>query len=171
MKKIVKTMAARFLLEGLPVEEAEADMLLVPNEADCANAVAGDPDNCIFAQTAKRCFGSGSVKVLNSHAYIDLPGENGGSRYFKRFVIPTETRFQIEQFDATGKFDRRAYVLKAPPLSETLEHKQNGRLNPRSAKKNPKEIAAKRRRTIAFKKRMGIRNGTGSVHLTKASAA
>ena len=95
--KSQQTAMTRFF-DGLPVIDAERDIVLYPTARDVQKAVKADPQHCVLAQCAQRMFGSETVLFFRSYAYLDLQ-QRDGSRAVERFYLNEVGRQLIQHFD------------------------------------------------------------------------
>ena len=165
-----QSIAVRNILGEYPVVEATADILIYVSAADAADAVPGDPNNCIFAKACKRSYGSRGVLFFPTVAYIDMPNE-AGERVVFRARVKESTRKAIEMLDLVGERREGTFRLYAMPKSNTLaalkktsEKRQKAMKKGKHAISPTRSEAAKKsnaeRRAARY---VGLRDGLGVV--------
>lgn len=155
--------------EGLPVEEADAQLIVMASEGDAKGAERSDPANCALARACKRLYDSTAVLFFRTRAYIDLPNEKG-KRVVKRFLLSDSARAAVVRFDRTGEFPPAGFVLAPPTKSQRLEYNRKQNKQRRDAvlrgereAPTPNGVASVRGESLAFE---GVRSGTGMVHFS-----
>lgn len=151
------------MFEGWPLEDSDADMLIVVVQDDIDGCTPGDPENCIFACSAKRAMGSSRAVFLRAYAYIQVPCTKaeakklGYDNKVLRFTIPKAARDQIVALDTGGQVDTGTFRLTAPTRSERLGQ-------PRRASRGPGGHKRPNNRNVDSLTLRGVRNGSGKYH-------
>lgn len=105
----------------IEVVDASKDLRVFIQPEDVKKATKKDPGCCVFAQACKRQFAATKVLFWRSVAYVELPGP-GGKRRVERFMLSSEMRDLIENFDKGNEIPTLAgFELKAPGPSRTFE--------------------------------------------------
>lgn len=159
--------ALRFF-EGMPVEEAKADLLVIPTKRDIKGAVRADPRNCALSRACNRLYGSRAAIVFKRVAYIDLINEDG-DRVVMRFKIRGKVWDAIVHFDETGEFPMNGFVFRRPTKSETLAAMSEYNKARNEAIIQGTNVQKGRHKTprgnsVSLE---GVRDGTGQVHFHK----
>ena len=103
------------------VVDAPKDLRVFIQPQDVKKATKKDPGCCVFAQACKRQFDATKVLFWRSVAYVELPGP-GGKRRVERFILSSDMRDLIENFDKGNEVATLAgFELKAPGPSRTFE--------------------------------------------------
>lgn len=127
------------------VFDADANLLLVPNERHRLEGVPGDPNNCTLAKCGKDFLGAMHITVERSVAYVDVIRD--GERVVLRFMVPRRTRDLIIKMLDGGKVpEDGAFLFTAPTWSQSLagvqvkndRRKQRGYKRPQGKRYAPK---------------------------------
>lgn len=103
------------------VVDAKKDLRVFVQPEDVTKATKRHPGCCVFAQACKRQFSATKVLFWRSVAYVELPGP-GGRRRVERFILSSDMRDLIENFDKGNDVATLAgFELKAPGPSRTFE--------------------------------------------------
>jgi len=139
----------------LPVEDAEAELYLQPNEDDIKTAVKADPTRCAYANCCRRILGSHYVWIVRRVAYVEM-NLRRGQTILRRFMIKkgSPARGNIETFDHKATMELEAVKLYPPKKTERLGYKK------------PLVPTRKGRRALV-KGTIGLRDAaTGQFHFT-----
>lgn len=159
--------------EGLAVRDAQAELRLFASAQDIEGAVPGDPENCVFARSCKRQFGSTAVVIMQSIAYVDMPQEDG-SRVVERYQISPAAKNQIVTLDRDKESPLSGgFTLKPPRPSMRLDARKQAN------RKHYKKRQTARIKGEAVEKRSrpdvltleGVRSGIGMVHFRRTKDA
>jgi hypothetical protein len=115
--------------KGIPIEDANQDLLVMLNETDIRDGVPQSPTNCAIALSIKRVSGAIDVDIRSSVAYIVVV--KGKQPIARRYVIDQLSRTFVGQFDAeyykdkdgTIRVPRQVLRLKAPAGSTKMGYK------------------------------------------------
>lgn len=167
----------------MPVIDATHELRVFILPEDVAKATPKDTAHCVFAQACQRTFLAKKVLFLRTMAYVELPSQDG-EHHVERFILPTEMRRLVAQFDRGEKIIPEAgFVLRPPPPSGTFEEKRRTRAASKARQKllGSMEVVQEvvRENTPTRKKKraggphlidMDVRNGTGTIHFTAKKA-
>lgn len=150
---------------GLPLIEAEGDLLLIVADEDFKGAKRKDAAHCVFAKTCQRQFHCSTAMFYRNTAYVDLP-DKCGEPSVQRFILSPPAKQFIADFDRERKTPPRgSFLLKAPPKHLRLESKR------RAEQKRKRKPEAKRRRKSGKRKihlmDLDVRSGMGKVQATR----
>lgn len=160
--------------KGVPVRDADSDLLIFVSEDDVREATPGDPESCAASLACKRLYGSTGVEFFHKAAYVDLPDpDDHNRRVVMRFILPKRTSEMIETLDGGGTPSPGGYKLKAPTVSQGLEAQrmasQRARRTRRAATMRG-EIYVPNRKFSKPSKKISVsgyvRSGTGMVQMT-----
>lgn len=101
------------MFDGLPVIDADEDIILNVTKRDVLNSKKKDPNNCAAAKAGKREFRK-DVKVFLSRMYIK---EN---KHWVRYLTPTNAAREITSFDRGSQFEPGEYIFKAASPRQRL---------------------------------------------------
>lgn len=169
--------ALRRFWEGVPVQDADADLMLFVSEEDAADAVPGDPEKCAVAKACQRMFGSRKVLFWKTCGYVEFPdleSDDPSVKRVYRYAVPTRTRQMIEDLDQRGVRSPGGYLLKAPTMSQRLDYKalrQRGlprrgvpQVRISGTREDPREVRAVGEIGMT-------RSGVGMVHFSRKDGA
>lgn len=131
--KTKKTNRTARTFEGLPVVDADKDMVIHVNAKDIANSIKKNPDKCAAANAGKRELRR-DVKVFLSRMYVKA--DNG--KKWIRYLTPSNAAREIVSFDRGSSFEPGDYKFKAASLGQRLgnsrsnNHKDTGNGHKRS---------------------------------------
>jgi len=110
--------------DSLEIIDALWPIRIQPTPEDVKGAVAKDPDNCVFARTCKRMFGSTALRFWKGCAYADMIEEDG-IRKINRFLVTKKVRMQTAAFDRGDPLPiGQAIVLWPPPKHQRLTERR-----------------------------------------------
>lgn len=164
------------------VIDAAKDLRVFIQPEDVKKATKKDPGCCVFAQACKRQFAATKVLFWRSVAYVELPGPKGNRRV-ERFILSSEMRNLIENFDKGNEVAMSAgFELKRPGPSRTFEgnaarhkrmreNKKKALLNgvSKSPKRGAQGEGVYSKPSIVVD--LEVRNGTGRVQFKSQQAA
>jgi hypothetical protein len=166
----------------IEVVDAPKDLRVFIKPEDVAHATKKDPGCCVFAQACKRQFAATKVLFWRSVAYVELPDENG-KRRVERFILSSEMRDLIENFDrGCDVAEFAGFELKRPGPSRTFE---GNAARHRRRRENMKKALLKGTRKLPKRGAQGdgkyskpslvvdleVRNGSGRVHFKNESVS
>lgn len=114
----------RETFDGLPIVDAEADMIVVVRNEDIKRARGNEKDaeKCALAKACARDFGSTKAAFFRTVAYIELPDENGNRRVV-RFILGRAAAEIVRAFDRRKSIKGEVAVrLKAPSRGRKLDY-------------------------------------------------
>lgn len=106
-------------IEGLPVVDADEDIIFEVTKRDVENSKKKDPANCAAAKAGKRILKT-DVKVFLSRMYIK---EN---KHWIRYLTPPSVSREIISFDRGSEFSPGEYVFKAASSQQRLGVSRRG---------------------------------------------
>jgi hypothetical protein len=176
-RKKRKIIRAERVFMGMPVQDAEADILVQPTRGDIAKGIKGDPEQCAYAQCVKRMLNARVVFVYHTVAYVEALTEKGDS-VLLRYTIRDGTKEYLETYDSGKDVKPAGFSLRAPNYSMTLDYKaalrkdqkrrglthrwQQNRLDKlRQEQQTGRKLI--RRRVVANRTVGSFRDGTGCV--------
>jgi hypothetical protein len=172
-----KIIRAERIFMGMPVRDAERDILVQPTKGDIAKGVKGDPEQCAYAQCVRRMLDARVVFVYHTIAYVEALTEKGES-VLLRYTIKDGTKEYLETYDSGKDVKPAGFSLRAPNYSMTLDYKaalrkdqkQRGLIErwqkTREEKLHQEKQSGRkliRRRVVANKTVGSFRDGTGCV--------
>jgi len=108
-------------IDGLPVVDAKAPILLSISAADIRRGHGRDPDSCAAAVACMRQLDCRAAKVHMGRIYV----LNGKKWY--RYQTPQSIRSEVIAFDRRDSFKPGVYKLNPPAASKVASRgKQNG---------------------------------------------
>lgn len=112
MKVSKKTKKIR-MFDGLPVIDADEDIILNVTKQDILNSKKKDPNNCAAAKAGKREFHR-DVKVFLSRMYVKE------GKHWIKYLTPTNAAREITSFDRGSNFEPGEYIFKAATPGQRL---------------------------------------------------
>jgi len=153
----------RRFFRGLPVREADGDLLVSVLPIDGVDAKRNNPEECVFSKSCQRLYGSTAVVFFAKVIYVDLPDEEGKGRIVFRFLGSERMCRAIKKYDETGTFDPGVYKLLAPAKSQQLNTiRTRSRLKTTEATKAKKRALEKRRKALIKNKARRVKTTTSA---------
>jgi hypothetical protein len=126
------------MLEGLPVVDAKAGLLIQIKKCDILGSTKADPNNCAAARALRREYGS-EARVYLTRTYVKT------GKVWGRFITPASIAREIVAFDRGASFEPGEYVLNPPPKTLRLDYKKKptGPKKDKNGKSNkPRHVTA-----------------------------
>lgn len=101
------------MLDGLPVVDADSDVVLHVTKKDVQNSKKKNPDECAAAQAGKREL-KREVKVFLSRMYVKDKNK------WIRYLTPSNAAREIVSFDRGAEFEPGEYKFKAATSGQRL---------------------------------------------------
>lgn len=104
-------------LEGLPVYDADAPLMLDIGQADIHSRWRKFPDKCAVAEACKRQLHVTRALAYRSRLYV-LHDEGTAKAHWKRYQMPETVRNEVITFDKGGGFTPGTYRIPTMPPSK-----------------------------------------------------
>ena len=148
--------------KGLPVREADGDLLVSVLRSDGVYAKRNNPEECVFSKSCQRLYNSTAVVFFAKVVYMDLPDEEGNRVVF-RFLGSEKMCRAIKKYDETGTFEPGIYKLLAPAKSQQLNViRERSRLRTTELTKAKKRVLERRRKALIKNKARRVKTLTSA---------
>ena len=130
----------------LPMQEAEADLYIIPTDIDISTAVPEDPTHCVFANTCRRMYGAEKGLFWKRNSYVQMPDANGNPTIY-RFSNSADMVRLIDNHDRNKHLletKAATFVLHAPPTSNLLSSRAGYKKQGRSRAPDSKRVRYRR---------------------------
>ena len=117
---------------GLPVKDADHELLIEMSDADSRRGRKTDPLNCALVKACYAQYHTPYVEVRRSMAYVS-DGEVVWRYHFNK-----QTAVMIEVFDQTGKFPAGEYWFVPPSPSARLGRPRAEEMRRNAKRKHPR---------------------------------
>lgn len=117
-------LGGRMTIDGLPVVDAKAPLILEVNDNDVRESETGrrEPGSCAAACAAMRQEHTSKAFIYRSKAYI-LRTPSRGKQFYERYQVPRSLRIELGAFDKGGEFEAQDFKLNRPYLSQTAGYR------------------------------------------------
>lgn len=116
-------------LDGIPVEDAADNLVVVALKQDFKKAQTGAPEFCVYANAIRRLTHSPRVLVYKTIAYVlHTKGEGAEqTQFWRRYRLGHAAQVEVQEFDRLQPVALKAVTFLAPEASQTLDAKEEHR--------------------------------------------